>query len=161
MPFTPFHFGPNLWIGILLLKFINIGAFLLSNIIIDLEPLIVLLFNLEYPLHGYIHSYFIMTLIAIPSTILYHRFLFLFNKFLKPFKFAQESSKKTIYSSFLLGFYFHIFLDSILYKDIIPFWPFTFKPFFAISSSATIYIFCMASFVIAVFFFFIVRRKNK
>lgn len=161
MPFTPFHFGPNLWIGILLLKFINIGAFLLSNIIIDLEPLIVLIFKLEYPLHGYMHSYLIVTLLALPSTILYHRLLFIFNKILKPFKFAQESSKKTIFFSFLIGFYFHIFLDSIIYKDITPFWPFKFKPFFAISGSTTIYIFCIASFFVAVFFFLSIGRKNK
>nr|BDD44356.1 hypothetical protein 8 [bacterium] len=161
MPFTPFHFGPNLWIGILFINFINVGAFFLSNIIIDIEPLIVMLFNLDYPLHGYMHCYLAVTIVAFPCAYIYKKCLKPINIILKIFKFAQESSFKSIYFSFLSGFYFHIFLDSILYKDITPFFPFQFKPMFATVGSTTIYLFCMASFFVAAFFYLALGRKNK
>ena len=44
MPFTPFHFGAHACIAIPLRKIIDIPVFILSNIIIDIEPLIVMIF---------------------------------------------------------------------------------------------------------------------
>ena len=57
MPFTPFHFGPGLLFGLLLLSYIDFPTFLLANVIIDIEPILVLSLKLNYPLHGILHSF--------------------------------------------------------------------------------------------------------
>lgn len=57
MPFTPFHFGPHACMALPINKKINIIVFILVNIIIDIEPLLVIIFNLSYPLHGYAHTF--------------------------------------------------------------------------------------------------------
>jgi len=57
MPFTPFHFGPALFFGLLLLQYIHFPTFIIANVIVDLEPFLVLFFDLDYPLHGFFHSF--------------------------------------------------------------------------------------------------------
>ena len=56
MPFTPFHFGPSALIGLPLKRWIDIPVFVLANVVIDFEPLAVMVFRLDYPLHGYFHT---------------------------------------------------------------------------------------------------------
>ncbi len=57
MPFTPFHFGPALFLGIPLRKYLHAPTFILANVILDVEPLLVLVMGLNYPLHGYFHTF--------------------------------------------------------------------------------------------------------
>jgi len=40
MPFTPFHLGPALLLGLMLSKYIDLATFLFANILVDLEPLL-------------------------------------------------------------------------------------------------------------------------
>ena len=56
MPFTPFHFGPSASVAFPLKKYIDIPVFVLANVVIDLEPLTVMVFNLSYPVHGFFHT---------------------------------------------------------------------------------------------------------
>ena len=65
MPFTPLHLGPALLFGLLFLGFIDFPTFLVANVIVDIEPFLVLALNLNYPLHGFFHSFLGGTLIAI------------------------------------------------------------------------------------------------
>ena len=57
MPFTPFHFGAHACIAFPLNKRIDIPVFILANVAIDIEPLLVITLNLSYPLHGYVHTF--------------------------------------------------------------------------------------------------------
>ena len=73
MPFTPFHFGPSAVIVLPLNRYIDIPAFLLANIAVDIEPLAVMSLSLSYPLHGYAHSILGVSIIcAIFGLGLYH-----------------------------------------------------------------------------------------
>lgn len=64
MPFTPFHFGPGLLIG-LVFSFIDFPTFLIASLIVDIEPFLVLFFNFNYSLHGFFHSFLGGTIIAL------------------------------------------------------------------------------------------------
>ncbi|NOQ38614.1 hypothetical protein GQ472_07065, partial [archaeon] len=64
MPFTPFHLGPALFLGLVFFRYLNLPAFLIANVIVDVEPFVVLLFGLDYPLHGFFHSFLGGSLIA-------------------------------------------------------------------------------------------------
>jgi hypothetical protein len=69
MPFTSYHLGPGLMVGLLFLNFIDFPTFLVASVIVDIEPFIVLFFNLDYPLHGFFHSFLGGTIVALLLTI--------------------------------------------------------------------------------------------
>lgn len=161
MPFTPFHWGPSSWVGLLCFRFISLFAFLVGSVIVDVEPLLVLVFNLNYPLHGFFHSFLGGTIAAILLSGVLYRFRAAINKLMRFFKLAQESSYKTILFSCLLGVYFHIFLDSFLYTDIKPFFPLTTNPFYALISLPVIYLLCGASFLLGILLYGVKISRGK
>lgn len=59
MPFTPFHLGPAIFFGMLLRRNMHMPTFIVANVILDVEPLLVLILGLKYPLHGYFHTFII------------------------------------------------------------------------------------------------------
>jgi len=56
LPFTPLHLGPALALGLPLKRYIHVPTFVLASVLIDIEPLLVLVLDLDYPLHGYLHT---------------------------------------------------------------------------------------------------------
>ena len=124
MPFTPFHMGP----GILLKAFLQ-GSFSLmvfgwSQIVMDLQPLFVLLTG-EGHLHGFSHTYAGAMLLAIFSA--------LSGKYLSELglKLAGVTIKKNTiqiawwvaFCSAFIGTFSHVFLDSIMHSDLEPLYP--------------------------------------
>ncbi len=65
MPFTPFHFGSHATVALPLRKYIDIPVFIGANIVVDVEPLLVMAFNLNYPLHGYCHTFLVGGLLGL------------------------------------------------------------------------------------------------
>jgi len=133
MPLTPFHLGPGLLIGLLLLSFLDFPTFLIASVIIDVEPILVLTLGLDYPLHGFFHSFLGGTFVAFLLTAVMSQV----RESLSPlsfFKLEQKSTFKTILLAALSGVYIHILLDSRMHTDIRPFYPLDPNPF--LSSSA-------------------------
>ncbi|MFX1501534.1 MAG: hydrolase [Promethearchaeota archaeon] len=134
MPFTPYHLGPGLFLGILFLNLIDFPTFLIASVIVDIEPFLVMYFNLDYPLHGFFHSFLGGTIIALILSVVMTQI----RKYLTPImsflKIEQKISFKRILIASLLGIYIHILLDSPLYTDIRPFFPFNFNPFYSDSN---------------------------
>jgi len=64
MPFTSFHWGQGLLFGLLLLSYVDLPTLLVSSVITDVEPFAVLTLNLQYPLHGYLHTFLGGTIVA-------------------------------------------------------------------------------------------------
>ncbi len=149
MPYTPFHLGPALFIGLLLFPILDLPTFIIANVIVDIEPFLVIFFQLDYPLHGYIHSYLGGTIIAVILAVV----MFLIKDYMQVvmniFKLYQKSSFKQILFTSLLVVYLHISLDSPLYLDIKPFWPLDFNPLYRTGSGFEIYSLCVISFLIA------------
>ena len=130
IPLTPYHLGPGLFFGLLFLIFIDFPTFLIASVIVDMEPLFILIFNLNYPLHGFFHSFLGGTIIALILALIMTRIREFFTPFMSFFKIEQEFSFKKILLASLLGVYIHIMLDSSIYTDIKPFFPFDFNPFY-------------------------------
>ena len=129
MPFTPFHLGPGLLFGLLFLGYIDFPTFLLASVIVDVEPFLVLYFNLQYPLHGFLHSFLGGTLIAFPLAIVMNKLRNSFSPLMSFFRLEQETSFKSILVASFFGIYLHLLLDSRLHQDLKPFYPFDFNPF--------------------------------
>ena len=128
MPLTPFHLGPGLLVGLLLLSFIDFPTFFVASIIVDVEPIMVLTFNLNYPLHGFFHSFLGGTLVAFLLTVAMSKVKKSLSPLLSFFKLEQKSSFKNILLASLSGIYIHILLDSRVHMDIRPFYPLDFNP---------------------------------
>lgn len=145
MPFTPFHLGPGLGLGLPLRKNLHAPTFLLASVIVDVEPFLVLLLGLRYPLHGYLHTF----LLAIPVGLVLGYIMFLLEKSLQPLYkiFLLETGNTLSLKSFVvaggLGTGLHVLLDTPLYADITPFFPMTANPFYHPSFSPEIYSLCV------------------
>jgi len=167
MPFTPYHLGPGLFVGLLFLGFIDFPTFLVASVIVDVEPFLVLVFNLDYPLHGLFHSFLGGTLVALPLAMVMHQIREKLSPLLSFFKLEQKVSFKSILVAALSGIYIHILLDSRIYTDIQPFYPSTYNPLLTTGIFAGLdsYIYCIWSFygaaIIYIIRLILIWRKNR
>ena len=157
MPFTPFHLGPALVIGIIFIYYVDFPTLLVASTILDLESFLVLLLDLNYPLHSLFHSFLGGTLIILPLSFIMFKIRPFMNQITKFFKIEQNSSFVNILAASIIGIYSHILLDAPLYSDIQPFFPLNFNPLLNTSalSGVAIYLFCSCCFLIAIILYFI------
>ncbi len=160
MPFTPFHLGPGLGTGMLFSKYFDIAALLVASVAVDIEPFFVLLLNLNYPLHGFFHSFLGGTIIAVLVSAAIYCLRDTTRKIMDTFRLGQISSFKKILWSSIFGVFLHILLDAPLYADICPFYPFQSNPLYGLFSAGQIYLFTGISFVIGVAAYVLIVRKN-
>ncbi|MCS7105513.1 MAG: hydrolase [Thermofilaceae archaeon] len=146
MPLTPFHLGPALALGLPLRRKLHVPTLILSSIACDVEPLLVLAFNLDYPLHGYLHTLIAATLLGVAiGTIMKS-----LEPSLKPlYDPIRLEDRKPSLSHFLaagvLGTTSHVLLDAPLYSDIKPLYPLQANPFYNPSATLGVYSFCLLS----------------
>lgn len=143
MPFTPYHLGPGILLGVLFFPFIDLSTVIVASVILDLEPLAVLLLNLPLPLHGFFHTYLGATIVAILLTFTIWPFRGYLNKIVSTFGLHQESSLRHIVPASIIGTYSHIFLDSFLYVEMNPFYPLMGNPFLGLVQGAFVYNICI------------------
>jgi membrane-bound metal-dependent hydrolase YbcI (DUF457 family) len=129
MPLTPFHLGPGLLVGLLFLRYLDLPTFLVASVILDVEPALVLFFSLDAPLHGFFHSFLGGTVAALLLTAVMSPTRVVLSPLLSFFKITQESSFPRILLASLSSIYLHILLDSVMHRDIQPFYPLDVNPF--------------------------------
>jgi membrane-bound metal-dependent hydrolase YbcI (DUF457 family) len=145
MPFTPFHLGPGLGLGLPLRRYLHAPTLLLASVIVDVEPFLVLFLGLRYPLHGYLHTF----LFAVPIGLVLGYAMFLLERLLQPLYriFLLETGNGLSLRSFVvaggLGTGLHVLLDTPLYAEITPFYPITTNPFHMPSLTLEIYALCV------------------
>lgn len=165
MPFTPLHWGPSSWIGLALFKIFDFPTLLAASVVVDVEPFFVLLFNLNYPLHGFFHSFLGGSILAVLTALILYLLKDKIKKITALFKLAQDSSfKKILWTSFF-GAYSHLLLDSFTHWDVKLFYPSETNPFFELFSRQQIYLFCGLSFLVGILFYLIrltiLKREKK
>ncbi len=149
MPLTPFHLGPALLLGLVFFGYLDFPTFLLANVAVDFEPMIVMYWRLNYPLHGFFHSFIGGTLVALALAAVMSKIRRWFSPLLVSFRLEQKASFRSILLASLSGVYLHLLLDSLMHPDIRPFYPFDFNPFLNASLLAglDVYIFCVWCFI--------------
>lgn len=70
LPLTPFHWGPSSLIGLIFFKIFDFPTLIISSVIVDIEPLYVLMFNRSLPIHGFLHTFLGGSILAIPTAII-------------------------------------------------------------------------------------------
>ena len=146
MPFTPFHMGPGIFIKSLLRGSFSLMIFGWSQILIDLQPLAVLLRG-EGHLHGFSHSWTGATLIALIAAAS--------GRYLAPIGLrllrleedvTRYISWKVAFSSAFIGTYSHVALDAIMHRDMEPSMPFsTWNPILGVISVPSLHALCIYS----------------
>lgn len=131
MPMTPFHFGAGIMFKSWKPAGMSFSLFVLSNIAIDLEPTGGYLF-LGDPIHGYAHTYLGATLIgALVALFLHKPAEFILSWWNTRLSKAQARwlavipviSRKAAFAGALIGAWSHIWLDSYMHADVMPWWP--------------------------------------
>lgn len=70
MPLAPFHLGPALAVGLPLRNVLHAPTFILANIILDIEPFLVVYFNVYYyPRHGCAHTFLVALVIGFSTSL--------------------------------------------------------------------------------------------
>lgn len=134
MPFTPFHWGPTGCIGFIFFKFFDFPTFITATTIIDFEPLFILVFGLPFSPHNIFHSFAGSSLLAGLTGVVMYVLKDTIQNVMADFNMQQNSSfKKILWSSFF-GFYFHVLLDALLYKEMHPFFPLKGNPLYGMSA---------------------------
>jgi membrane-bound metal-dependent hydrolase YbcI (DUF457 family) len=113
----------------LFFRYLHFPTFLLVNVIIDIEPFLVMFLDLDYPLHGFLHTFIGGTIVAFPFALIMNKIKGSLTPILKLFRVEQELSFKNVLIAALFGIYIHILLDSRMHFDIRPFFPIDFNPF--------------------------------
>jgi membrane-bound metal-dependent hydrolase YbcI (DUF457 family) len=139
---------------------------MLANVILDVEPFLVLHYGLSYPLHGYLHTFFF----AFFAGILVGYVMFLLEKSLHPLYrvFLLVPNGSFGLKSFLVagasGTMLHVLLDSPLYGDIQPFYPLEINPLYNSNMLSEVYGACVWLGIFGIIYYigllaFVVHKK--
>ena len=166
MPFTPFHLGPALSLGRPFRKYMHAPTFILANVAVDIEPFLMLFLRLNYPLHGYLHTFALAFLfgLAIGFVMFYlEKFLHLVYTvlLLEP---NRMSGMKAFTVAGVLGTMIHVLLDSPLYTDVQPFFPIATNPLYNSVSPLEIYLISFWLGILGIIFYaclFLFRTYTK
>lgn len=140
MPFTPFHFGPAILIGLLALKYLDFPTFVAANLIVDWRAALVFLglWPLGGPLHSWPSTYpgalFFSLLLA--GTMIYIR-PYLQNT-LEQMNITQSFTRMKILVSAILGVVVHVTLDAFHHPNIQPFLIEGIRPLFGLMTTSQV-----------------------
>ena len=145
-------------------KYFSFSIFTLTNVIIDSEVLFYI-YKTGIPAHKFFHTFFGAFLIAIFVALFCRSFceigLKLWNIILytKKFSLFKVEVKITTFSAWcgaLVGAYSQLLLDSVMHRDMMPFFPFSdLNQFHSIISTNNLHYFCIGLFYLAFAIFFL------
>jgi hypothetical protein len=132
MPFTPFHMGPAAALKAVAGSYFSLTVFGFAQILMDLEPLVRLIRG-DAILHGFSHTYLGATGVGFVAFAAGRPFcqglLRCWNWVMRPkfFGWLRASagiSKTAAATGAFIGTYSHVFLDSLVHRDVRPWAPF-------------------------------------
>lgn len=142
MPFTPFHMGPGMLMKALLQGSFSLVVFGWTQIVMDIQPLIVLLSGAGH-LHGFTHTFMGATLIAAACALSGKYLADHVLRRLQP-GVAPSVSWTVATASAFIGSYSHVLLDAIMHADLAPFSPFSISnPFLGYLSMTALHEICL------------------
>lgn len=161
MPFTPYHFGPLGFIALLFKKWLDIPVFILVNIIIDFEVLIVSKFNLGHPFHRYAHTLLLGAIVGIISALAAYPFRNLFARVMRMIRLPYQPTLKKMIISAILGVWFHVLIDAIYHHDVSIFWPNKTRYLYHLLSKSQVKTACLIFWVLAIVLYLLIWYLSK
>lgn len=124
MPFTPYHFGPSGFVGLVFGKWIDLPVFVLANVIVDVEVLVIGLFGLGWPIHRYCHTLLIGAVVGALWGIAAYPLRHLFQGMMRVFYIPYKTSLRKMVISGILGVWLHVLIDGAYHFDVKILWPY-------------------------------------
>lgn len=128
MPFTPFHFGPGLGLKGAFGRRLSFAAFVVANVVIDIEPAFYLLSG-DPPLHRQAHTWFGATLLALVLFAIWLPLRWLARRMWRSrswdwLHIVRSAAGGPVWLGLISGSLSHIALDSLMHADMQPLAPF-------------------------------------
>ncbi len=143
-------------------RYIDVPVFLAANVVVDIEPLLVILFSFDYPFHGYCHTLFIGGLIGIFFGCAAYPFRALIRTGMSEIHLRYSTTLPKMAISGMLGVWLHILFDAVMHSDTTPFYPLSpVNPLFGIISASNLETVCTLFFLPAVGLYYLARRKKN
>ncbi len=161
MPFTPFHFGAHATVALPLRRKLDVPVFILANVIIDIEPLLVILFNLSYPLHGYMHTFVGSFIVGSLWGSIAYTLRKPLGRVMHFLSLPYSSSLRISILSGAAGSCLHVLFDAPIYVDIKPFYPLSINPLYGLVSTPIMYLLCILLFIPAFILYFKAIKNIK
>jgi membrane-bound metal-dependent hydrolase YbcI (DUF457 family) len=169
MPFTPYHFGPSGFIGLVFRKWIDVPVFVLANVVVDIEVLVVAFFGLGPPYHRYCHTLLIGAAVGALWGIAAYRLRPLFEVIMEILRIPYRPGFWKMVISGVLGVWLHVVIDGAYHPDVRVFWPSRTNSLWVAAMShvsrAQIRAICLLFFVMAVIPYaiavFSYKKQNK
>ncbi len=162
MPFTPYHFGPSGFVGLVFRKWLDIPVFVLANVIVDIEVLVIAALGLGWPKHRYAHTLLIGAIVGIIWAVAAYPARPLFQKLMKLLRIPYKTNFRKMLVSGVLGVWLHVLIDGIYHWDVRVFWPSNAKLLFNIIPHGWIKPICAAFFFAALIpYAFAVKSYSK
>lgn len=165
MPFTPYHFGPSGFIGLIFRKWLDIPVFVLANVIVDLEVLVITGFGLGWPIHRYIHTLLIGAAAGVVWATVAWPLRNLFKTIMQTLRIPYQTSFLKMLVSGVLGVWLHVVIDSIYHWDVRMFWPSKAKPLYKLAIRQHLHTICevflIAAIVLYILTVILSLKKNK
>ena len=144
MPFTPFHFGPGLFVHASEPRRISFVAFCATNVLIDLESLYHLLLR-HARVHAFFHTYLGATFVAIDALLLFALLRWMVDVAKPPWNLLVPMPWPAAWGA-LLGAWSHVLLDSVMHSDLTPLAPFSYgNPLFVALPLRQLHGWCVAA----------------
>jgi membrane-bound metal-dependent hydrolase YbcI (DUF457 family) len=162
MPFTPYHFGPSAFVGLIFRKWLDIPVFVFANIIVDIEVAVIAVLELGWPRHRYAHTFLIGAGVGIIWALAAYPARPLFVKLMQLLRIPYKTNLWKMLISGVLGIWLHTLIDGIYHWDTQIFWPSKAKPLFNIVPHDWIKPICVAFFCAALIpYAFAVKSYSK
>ena len=159
MPFTPLHMGPGLLVKACLQGAFSLMVFGWSQILIDLQPLYVILSG-EGRLHGFSHTYLGAALIA-PVAAVSGKYLGEIGLRLVDLQSFNPIRWPVSVASAFIGTFSHVLIDSIMHGDMQPLAPFSdHRYLLRLVSVDTLHLLCVASAIVGAVGWLLLRRSR-
>lgn len=123
MSFTPYHFGPSGFFGLLFRKWIDLPVFVLANVVVDVEVIVIEFFGLGWPVHRYCHTLLVSAVVGAFWGIAAYPLRHLFKGIMEIFYVPYKTSLRKMIVSGILGVWLHVLIDGLYHSDVRIFWP--------------------------------------
>ena len=159
MPFTPLHMGAGILVKAVLRQRFSLVVFGGSQIAIDIQPLLGMLTN-KGDLHGWTHTVLGATGLALLCGFLGKPIGEFFLRLMRKPQHVPIPWRVSFFSA-CLGTYSHVFIDSIMHTDVMPFWPLSpASPLHGIISIDALHIWCVLGAVVGLLVYGLIGRKD-
>jgi membrane-bound metal-dependent hydrolase YbcI (DUF457 family) len=157
MPFTPYHFGPNGFLGLVFKRWLDLPAILFANVAIDIE----VLFSVEkhfgpfthwnFPHQVFhFHTLLIGSIVGAVAGLSLFPFRNIFGVIMEALRLPYKPSALRMTVSGMLGAWLHITVDAVYHWDVQMFWPnTTLRPLWGLLTQTQVKILCVALLLIA------------